>query len=81
VAPQNDVASLKADVTRLLAGLAAAHAEAAENVAVLVELDKVKSRMEAARDTLRVPPNTNLPGPTLWRCLSHTSLAAFKSRV
>ncbi len=51
---QGDVASLKADVRRLVASLSEAHEEAAASVATLARIDAVKGRMQAAHDTLRV---------------------------
>ena len=52
--PQGDIAGLKADVGRGLGTVSAAAAAASANVALLVELERVKSRMEAACSTLKV---------------------------
>jgi hypothetical protein len=49
------VAVLKADVGKGLQQLESSATSAAEAVASLVQLDRVKSRMEAAATTLKVP--------------------------
>lgn len=52
---QDDVAGLRRDMGRLVADLAAQKAEAAASTATLAALDRVKTRMEAACSTLKVP--------------------------
>lgn len=51
---QGDVTVLKSDIQRLLEQLADARAEAVASVAALAQIDLVKTRMEAAYDTLKV---------------------------
>ncbi len=51
---QGDVTGLKADVNRGLGTVSAAASAAAGNVALIVELERVKNRMEAACSTLKV---------------------------
>ena len=53
-AVQGDVLSLKTDVGRGLSSVSGAAAAASANVALLVQLERVKSRMEAACSTLKV---------------------------
>lgn len=53
-AVQGDVTGLKADVSRGLGMVRGAAGAAAANVALLVELERVKNRMEAACSTLKV---------------------------
>lgn len=48
------MAGLKADVSRGLATVSGAAHAAAGNVALIVELERVKNRMEAACSTLKV---------------------------
>ncbi|KAK9915106.1 hypothetical protein WJX75_004782 [Coccomyxa subellipsoidea] len=50
---RGDVAGLKADVSRGLATVSGAAYAAAGNVALIVELERVKNRMEAACSTLK----------------------------
>lgn len=51
---QGDVTGLKADVSRGLGMVSSAAAAAASNVALIAELERVKTRMEAACSTLKV---------------------------
>ncbi len=51
---QGDITSLKADVGRGLGTVSAAAVAANANVALLVQLERVKTRMEAACSTLKV---------------------------
>ncbi len=51
---QEDVVVLKADVAKGLRQLEGSAASAADSVAALIELDRVKTRMEAAASTLKV---------------------------
>ena len=51
---QGDVLSLKTDVGRGLSSVSGAAAAAGSNVALLVQLERMKSRMEAACSTLKV---------------------------
>ena len=48
------MAILKGDIQRLLEQLADARSEAVSSVSALAQIDLVKSRMEAAYDTLKV---------------------------
>ena len=54
MAVQGDVLSLRTDVGRGLSSVSGAAAAAGANVALLVQLERVKSRMEAACSTLKV---------------------------
>lgn len=59
---QGDVLGLKTDVSRRLGAISIAAQTANANVAHLMELERVKTRMEAACATLKVSYEPTLPG-------------------
>jgi hypothetical protein len=60
-AAQGDVISLKTDVSKCIGPISTAADTAMSNVAQLVELERVKTRMEAACSVLKVCRIANVP--------------------